>query len=130
MHFDQRRGTRIVGSNVRDAAAYVIWSLARACEPAELTPFADDLARHLILTSLFDREIHIRRAASAAFQEIVGRLVRPLSVYCRSQRGNCRLTGNCRAWHRASTCSRLLHLRQPTDRLSDRGSGRSEVRIE
>lgn len=76
LHFDQRRGTRIIGSNVRDAAAYVVWSFARAYEPSDLALFAPDLARHLILVSLFDRELHIRRAASAAFQEVVGRLVR------------------------------------------------------
>jgi hypothetical protein len=63
---------------VRDAAAYVLWALARAQDPAALAPHADNLARRLVTVALYDREIHIRRAASAAFQEHVGRTVRPL----------------------------------------------------
>ena len=64
-----------MGSSVRDAACYVLWSLARAQNMDDLRPFALDLARALVATSVFDREIHIRRAASAAFQENVGRTV-------------------------------------------------------
>jgi tubulin-specific chaperone D len=60
---------------VRDAASYVLWSLARAQSPKTLAPHASDLARQLVTVALFDREVHIRRAASAAFQEHVGRTV-------------------------------------------------------
>ncbi|KAF8917124.1 ARM repeat-containing protein [Mucidula mucida] len=73
LYFDLRKGAHSIGSNVRDASAYVIWSLARSKEPSELAPYADRLARQLATVALFDREIHIRRAASAAFQENVGR---------------------------------------------------------
>ncbi|KIY64974.1 ARM repeat-containing protein [Cylindrobasidium torrendii FP15055 ss-10] len=73
LYFDLRKGAHSIGSNVRDAAAYVIWSLPRSKEPSELAPFASRLAQKLVTVSLFDREIHIRRAASAAFQENVGR---------------------------------------------------------
>lgn len=73
--FDIRKGAHSIGSNVRDAASYVLWSLARAQGVSALQPHAVDLARKLVTVSLFDREVHIRRAASAAFQEYVGRTV-------------------------------------------------------
>jgi len=71
--FDRKRGVQSVGSNVRDSAAYVLWSLARALRPDQARPHASALATGLVAAALFDREIHIRRAASAAFQEAVGR---------------------------------------------------------
>ncbi|KAF9267451.1 TBCD protein [Marasmius fiardii PR-910] len=73
LYFDIRKGAHSVGSNVRDASAYVLWALARSQNPSDLIPHANDLARHLVTVSLYDREVHIRRAASAAFQEFVGR---------------------------------------------------------
>ena len=73
--FDIPKGSHSVGSSVRDAASYVLWSLARAHDPKTLAPHASDLARRLVTVALFDREVHIRRAASAAFQEHVGRTV-------------------------------------------------------
>lgn len=60
---------------MRDAAAYALWSLARAQDPSSLKPHVTGLAQILAAVSLYDREIHIRRAASAAFQEHVGRMV-------------------------------------------------------
>ncbi|OJA17158.1 hypothetical protein AZE42_00195 [Rhizopogon vesiculosus] len=74
LYFDIRKGAHSIGSNVRDAAAYVIWALARAQEPKSFSPYARELAQWLVCVALFDREIHIRRAASAAFQEHVGRM--------------------------------------------------------
>ncbi|KAJ7505351.1 TBCD protein [Mycena galericulata] len=73
LYFDLRKGAHSIGSSVRDAAAYVLWALARAQAPAALAPHSDNLARRLVTVALYDREIHIRRAASAAFQEHVGR---------------------------------------------------------
>jgi tubulin-specific chaperone D len=64
-----------IGSNVRDAATYALWSLPRAYDASTITPFANKLAKNLISVSAYDREVHIRRAASAAFQEYVGRTV-------------------------------------------------------
>ncbi|KAG8991349.1 hypothetical protein FRB94_014621 [Tulasnella sp. JGI-2019a] len=75
LSYDIRKGAHSIGSNVRDATAYVLWSMARAQDAASIKPFALDLARRLVATSLFDREVQIRRAASAAFQENVGRMV-------------------------------------------------------
>ncbi|KAG6816305.1 hypothetical protein H0H87_007137 [Tephrocybe sp. NHM501043] len=73
LYFDLRKGAHSIGSNVRDAAAYVVWALARSQDPSTLLPFAVNLAQCLTAVALYDREIHIRRAASAAFQEHVGR---------------------------------------------------------
>ncbi|XP_006635580.2 tubulin-specific chaperone D [Lepisosteus oculatus] len=71
--YDEKRGACSVGSNVRDAASYVCWAFARAYEPQELKPFVTPIARALIIAGVFDRDVNCRRAASAAFQENVGR---------------------------------------------------------
>lgn len=72
--YDLSRGTFSVGGHVRDAACYVCWSLARAYNPADLEVYVHTLSTTLVLASLFDREVNVRRAASAALQECVGRL--------------------------------------------------------
>uniref|UniRef100_A0A6Q2ZKK8 Tubulin-specific chaperone D n=1 Tax=Esox lucius TaxID=8010 RepID=A0A6Q2ZKK8_ESOLU len=71
--YDEKRGACSVGSNVRDAACYVCWAFARAYEPTALKPFVTQIACALVITAVFDRNINCRRAASAAFQENVGR---------------------------------------------------------
>ncbi|XP_055338499.1 tubulin-specific chaperone D-like [Paramacrobiotus metropolitanus] len=71
--YEELRGTYAVGSPVRDAACYVCWAFARAYEPKDLEEFVMDVAKHLVLTALFDRSVNCRRAASSAFQEHVGR---------------------------------------------------------
>lgn len=72
--FDLRRASHSIGSNVRDAASYVLWSLSRASSPEQMAPFAEHMATSLVSVAVFDREVGVRRAASAAFQEGVGRL--------------------------------------------------------
>lgn len=71
--YDVNRGNHTVGANVRDAACYVVWSFARAYSPDIMKPHVHTLSTKLIIVSLFDREINCRRAASATFQECVGR---------------------------------------------------------
>jgi hypothetical protein len=71
-----------VGAHVRDAAAYVCWALARAfggaleasARLAAEQAFREHLAPALLAAACYDREVHCRRAAAAAFQEAVGRL--------------------------------------------------------
>lgn len=72
--YDEMKGYMSVGQHIRDAACYMSWAFARAYEPAVLQPFIQKIAAGLIVTTVFDREINCRRAASAAFQESVGRL--------------------------------------------------------
>ena len=71
--YDEKKGSFSVGSHIRDAACYVCWSFARAYEPGVLKPHIDAIASALVTTTVFDREVNCRRAASAAFQEHVGR---------------------------------------------------------
>ncbi|TNM96804.1 hypothetical protein fugu_014960 [Takifugu bimaculatus] len=73
LSYEEKRGACSIGANVRDAACYVCWSFARAYEPKELQPFVNQIASALLITTVFDRNINCRRAASAAFQENVGR---------------------------------------------------------
>ena len=74
LHFEQRRGAFSIGSHVRDAAAYVCWSFARAYQPTAILDSFQVLAPALLCTGCYDREVTCRRAAAAAFQESVGRL--------------------------------------------------------
>lgn len=74
LQYDVPYGTYSVGAHVRDAACYVAWAFARAYSPSVLAPYAAQLAKGLIVATLFDREINCRRAASAAFQENAGRV--------------------------------------------------------
>ncbi|XP_075230882.1 tubulin folding cofactor D [Lycorma delicatula] len=71
--YDEPRGYSSVGSHIRDAACYVCWAFARAYDKEVIEPFVHQIANALLIVTCFDREIHCRRAASAAYQENVGR---------------------------------------------------------
>ncbi|XP_054723921.1 tubulin-specific chaperone D-like [Uloborus diversus] len=71
--YDEQRGNFSVGAHIRDAACYVCWSFARAYDPPVLEPHVRGIAGALLVAAVFDREVTCRRAASAAFQENVGR---------------------------------------------------------
>ncbi|XP_019517416.1 PREDICTED: tubulin-specific chaperone D isoform X1 [Hipposideros armiger] len=71
--YEEKRGACSVGANVRDAACYVCWAFARAYEPQELQPFVSEISSALLIATVFDRNVNCRKAASAAFQENVGR---------------------------------------------------------
>lgn len=86
LDFEQRSPTGIsLGGNVRDAACFGIWSVARKYSTAELLSLStptnhhllnsviESLAAELVLTATLDPEGNIRRGASAALQELVGR---------------------------------------------------------
>ena len=73
IQFDILRGQHSVGAHVRDAACYVCWAFARAYSSDVMRPFVSSLSCTMLITALYDREVNCRRAASAAFQENVGR---------------------------------------------------------
>jgi len=73
LQYDVKRGTHSVGAHVRDAGCYVCWAFARAYEPSVMKPHVQRLSRAMMVTAICDREVNCRRAASAAFQENVGR---------------------------------------------------------
>ncbi|KAF3166068.1 hypothetical protein TWF225_000856 [Orbilia oligospora] len=83
--FEQRKATFATGGNVRDAACYAAWSLARNYKTEEMLagrptpPHPEDvslpqvLALELVNAACLDPIGNIRRGASAALQELVGR---------------------------------------------------------
>ncbi|KAK6333549.1 hypothetical protein TWF718_011357 [Orbilia javanica] len=83
--FEQRKATFATGGNVRDAACYAAWSLARNYKTEEMMaerpmpPHPEDislpqlLALELVNAACLDPIGNIRRGASAALQELVGR---------------------------------------------------------
>lgn len=73
IRYEVRHGSRSVGANVRDAACYVAWAFARAYPPCVLGLYLPTLIEQILMTAVFDREVHVRRAAGAALQENVGR---------------------------------------------------------
>lgn len=73
LNYDEKRANYSVGANVRDSACYICWAFARAYDVKELEPYVSRIAESLVIVSVFDREVNVRRAAAAAFQENVGR---------------------------------------------------------
>lgn len=75
--FSQRKGAQKIGSNIRDAGCYFVWCAARATskQPDLLSePDVQSIAAKLVVVACTDEEVSVRRAASAAYQECVGRL--------------------------------------------------------
>jgi len=83
--FEQRSATgNSLGSNVRDAANFGLWSLARRYSTKELlqVDLGEDAVKqsaiqttacHLLIAACFDPAGNIRRGSSAALQELIGR---------------------------------------------------------
>lgn len=135
LYFDIRKGAHSIGSNVRDAAAYVLWALARTQDPATLKPHATNLANRLASVAIYDREVHIRRAASAAYQEHVGRMVSgtcytlPIEPRCTeySLRGDA--LESLPPWDRRVGKDGFLFSEYTSERLPRRGARGCPVRV-
>ncbi|KAI6785433.1 Tubulin-specific chaperone D-like protein [Emericellopsis cladophorae] len=79
----EQRGTSgtSVGANVRDAACFGIWAVARRYTTAELlavptrtsTSILQTMGTELVTTACIDPAGNIRRGSSAALQELIGR---------------------------------------------------------
>ncbi|KAG8167781.1 hypothetical protein KVR01_003470 [Diaporthe batatas] len=91
LSFEQRSASGVsVGANVRDAACFGIWAVARRYSTQELLDVNHEilnrernesnngsilqlLATHLVVTACLDPAGNIRRGSSAALQELIGR---------------------------------------------------------
>lgn len=91
LSFEQRSASGVsVGANVRDAACFGVWALARRYSTEELLAVNQELlegeshesdsgsilqllATHLVVTACLDPAGNIRRGSSAALQELIGR---------------------------------------------------------
>ena len=76
-----------VGANVRDAACFGLWALAKKYSTADISAASDlgtrifqTLANELVVAALLDPAGNIRRGAAAALQEMVGR--HPDTIEC------------------------------------------------
>ena len=76
-----------VGANVRDAACFGLWALAKKYSTADISGASSlrififqVLANELVVAALLDPAGNIRRAAAAALQEMVGR--HPDTIEC------------------------------------------------
>ncbi|KAG7814318.1 hypothetical protein KL921_000592 [Ogataea angusta] len=74
LFLEQYRVTHAVGSNVRDATCFIIWSLAKRYKTNEVgLELWWAFFRDLVLCCCFDKELIVRRASAACVQEVVGR---------------------------------------------------------
>ena len=86
--FSQRKGAQKIGASVRDASCYFVWCAARASSrQVGLLTDADvrEIAQKLVVVACTDEEVSVRRAASAAYQECVGRWVGSKPDFVRRQ---------------------------------------------
>ena len=59
--YDKLVGQCSVGRNIRDAACYLCWALARAYEPQAMSEHVETLAKGLLVVALTDREVWSRK---------------------------------------------------------------------
>ena len=90
LSFEQRSTSgKSMGANVRDAANYGLWAVARRCTTSELSDISaidfsihnppqtesaiQYIALNLLVSACFDPDGNVRRGSSAALQELIGR---------------------------------------------------------
>eukprot|EP01041_Mallomonas_annulata_P000096 gene96-134_t len=110
--FDVMRDHNSVGAHVRDAACNTCITLAKSISCVELTPYADELFRSLLLTSLYDREVRCRRIAFGAFTECIalfGSDIFPVSVEVISRVDPRALTGRASSFTQVAPTVGAIH---------------------
>ena len=88
LHYMERNALGVEkGSAVRDAGCFGLWALARSSTTVQISgclPLMESnlqaIASHLVVTALLDPVGNVRRAASAALQEAIGR--HPNTIAC------------------------------------------------
>jgi hypothetical protein len=76
---EQRRFNTTIGSQIRDSSAFILWALCRSMKPSEFQNYMRDskmmetIFHDLLLLTIFDSDLTIRRCGIAVIQEFVGR---------------------------------------------------------
>ena len=76
---EQRRFNTTIGSQIRDSSAFILWALCRSMKPNEFQNYMrgsrmmETIFHDLLLLTIFDNDLTIRRCGIAVIQEFVGR---------------------------------------------------------
>lgn len=84
--FEEPQGGHALGANVRDAACYICWALARTFRPSDLAPYVDQIAVCLTCVAIFDREINVRRLIFIASNILMNYLLCLLHIMNRANK--------------------------------------------
>lgn len=80
--FQQLRLNSIKGSQIKDASNFICWSVARSNRNGEVLDrkVMTNIYLNLLMCSIFDRDLMVRRSANAALQEVLGRYISPMKI--------------------------------------------------
>ncbi|KAH7649531.1 hypothetical protein FG379_001157 [Cryptosporidium bovis] len=73
LNYQEWNGLRNLGTQIRDSACYIIWSLAKNVPSNMLIKYVNDIIISILPLTVFDTQINGRRSSCAALQELIGR---------------------------------------------------------
>ncbi|KAH8739056.1 hypothetical protein FG386_000923 [Cryptosporidium ryanae] len=73
LRYQEWSGFKNLGTQIRDSACYIIWSLAKSVPSGILTKYVNDIIISALPLTVFDTQINGRRSSCAALQELIGR---------------------------------------------------------